>query len=214
MRTEICAGLLRRKARNVGYQHPIVGRVIVRGGEGANRPGFDRKRRDRRDHVLLQLLQFRSILDQNASNACLASRRVVIPYGFQLQGRDFRPRQHPPNGRIDVVKLVGADEPLDQRDVWLMRLVQFEAGRVGLEQPGVTGLSMDHHGRVRHDQNIDSRHRNLLGRAHRFDLSHQGHHDDNGQCGQHSHVFLLTLDRRTSGAGAPQSARTGRRPME
>ena len=57
--------------------------------------------------------------------------------------------------RVDLVEVSRAYEPLNQRDVRTVCLIQSESFREDFEQPSVIGLGVSQHGRVRFQQNVD-----------------------------------------------------------
>ena len=64
---------------------------------------------------------------------------------------------------IYLVEIIRADKLLQHRDVWVVRLVEREPLRKGLEQMRVGGLRVLDHRRVGFERDVDRRHRVLLG---------------------------------------------------
>ena len=60
-------------------------------------------------------------------------------------------------GGIDLVEVLRADEPLNQRYVRTVRFIEGESLREGFEQSGVVGLGVAKHGGVRLEQDVDGR---------------------------------------------------------
>ena len=109
------------------------------------------------DHLLFQLEQFRAWLNDDAREAQVLVRDVIVFEGFQLQpghvgaGEDFA------DGGIHLVEILGEDKSLHQGDVGTVGRVEREALRENFQQAFVGGSRVLHHRRIRLEQDVDGR---------------------------------------------------------
>src|SRR5437762_722228 len=147
--------MLQHELLNVGDQ----GRedlVIVAGYERGRGSGFNRERGDSVDHLLFQLEQFRSRFDDNAREAKILVRYVVVFESFQLQASHVGAGEDFADGGIDFIEILGEDETLHQSDVGTVLGVQREALRKDLAQTVVGGGRVLEHRGVRFQKDVDS----------------------------------------------------------
>ncbi len=141
--------------------------IIGRGDERGRISGFHRERGHGGNQVRLQLEQFRGRLRDNAREANVLARDVVVFEGLQLHAGHVGAGENLAGGGIDLVEIRRADETLDHRDVRAVRRIQGETFREDLEQAGVVGFGMLEHRGVRLQQDVDGGDRGLLGREDR-----------------------------------------------
>src|SRR5262245_48941007 len=149
------ADLFRNERRHVFDQDRVEGGVVVRRGERGHSSGLHRERRHGANQFLLQLEQWRGRLYDNARKANTLARDVVVFEGLQLHAGDVGVSEDLFGGGIDLVEILRADEPLNQRYVRTVRFIEGESLREGLEQSGVVGLGVAQHGGVWFQQDVD-----------------------------------------------------------
>ncbi len=148
------AARLRHKLRNVGDQfREDLGNVA--GDERGRGSGFNRVRCHRVNHLHFQLDQFRGRFDDDAREAQVLVRHVVVFESFQLQAGHLGAGEDFADGGIHFVKILGEDETLHQGDVRAVRGVERETLRKYFEQAFVYGLRMLNHRRIRLQQDVD-----------------------------------------------------------
>src|SRR5205814_1478779 len=136
---------------------------IRSGDERGRGSGFHRERGHSVDHLLFQLEQFGSRFDDNAREAKILVRYVVVFESFQLQASHIGAGEDFADGGIDFIEILGEDETLHQTDVGTVLGVQRKALRKDLPQTIVGGgRVLDHRG-IRLQQDVDGRDRVWLG---------------------------------------------------
>src|SRR5262245_31504155 len=129
VRTEMLAGLVRNERRHVFDQERVEGGVVVRRGEPGHGSGLHRERRHGGNQFLLQLEQCRGRLYDNARKANILARDVVVFEALQLHPGNVGASEDLFVGGIDLVEVLRADEPLNQRNVRTACLIQGESLR-------------------------------------------------------------------------------------
>jgi hypothetical protein len=142
VRIEVLAGSLRNKSRNIVDQERVNVRIIGGGGESGRISGLHRERGYGGDHVLLQFEQCGGRLRDNAGDAGVPVRNVIVFEGLQLHAGHVGARDYFADGGIDLLKVRSTDETLDHCDVRPVRCVQSEALRVNLEVVCVDAFGM------------------------------------------------------------------------
>src|SRR5205814_2115846 len=108
------------------------------------------------NHLLFQLEQFRSRFDDNAREAKVLVRYVVVFESFQLQASHIGAGEDFADGGIDFIEILGEDETLHQADVGTMGGVEREPLRKDLAQTLVGGGRVLEHRGVRFQKDVDS----------------------------------------------------------
>ena len=155
--TKPLAGLLRNKHRHVADKERVICGVVVCRGERADRPSRHRERRHGGNQFLLQRKHCRRPPYINTGYANLLTGSVIVFKGLQLHGGDVGTGQDLFSSGIDVVEVRRADEPLKQRNMRTVCLIQGESFRVDVEQSSVVGLGVAHHDGVRFQQDVNGR---------------------------------------------------------
>src|SRR5580692_6108797 len=155
MRAELLAGLLRNERRYVANEQRVVVGIAVWGGERADGPSGHREWGHGVNQSLLQLEQCRRWPGDNTRHANTRAGGVIVLEGLQLHAGDVGIEEDLFGRGIDLIQTLCADEPLNERDVRTMCLIQGEPLREDLEQAGVVGLGVTQHGGVRFQQDVD-----------------------------------------------------------
>jgi hypothetical protein len=134
VRMIILAGMLRHELRNVGDQGREDLGIFGRRDECGRGSGFHRERGHSVNHLLFQLEQFRSRFDDNAREAKVLVRYVVVFESFQLQASQIGAGGDFADGGIDFIQILGEDETLHQGDVGTVGGIERKAFRKTLSR--------------------------------------------------------------------------------
>src|SRR5262249_17352807 len=131
--TKPLAGLLRNKGRHVTDKERVVCGIVVCGRERGDGSSLHSEWGQGGNQFLLQREQCSCPPYVNTGYAGVLAGGVIVFKGFQLHAGDVGTGEDLFGSGVDMIKVHRAHEPLKQRDMRAVCLIESESFRVDLE---------------------------------------------------------------------------------